>query len=113
MAEQYMKVKEAWKGQGNGDLTKTFIPRYAAPKPDGSGKLRNTLDKREEFILLKEGNPELGDKLQELDDLLEELLEPLEAYDRTMNEIYEEDGSEQTSEWGPRVMRCRYVLGCD
>jgi len=93
---------------------------FVVPKLLSQGKeyaeatgLVKTVDKREEFLLLKESDPVLADKLQQLDDLLEELLLPLEKYDKTMNTIYEEDEIDQVSEWGPRIMRCRFVLGCD
>ena len=81
------------------------------PRINKSLTLNNTLNKRPLYHELQEINPVLADGLLQLDNLLESLLIPCEKYDKTINK--DGDSEKSMSEWGTRIMRCRYVLGVD
>ena len=75
---------------------------------DSKTKLRNTVAKRVEFTGINNAKLKYG--IAQLDVLLEQLLPIAEAYDKAM---CEGDIEGDSWSWGTRLMRCRYVLGCD
>ena len=86
------------------------VRTFAEQRPEGTGKLRKTIILRDEYTKLKVTHPELAQELLELDQMLENLLVPCEEYDRWVNDTEEDSPG---SEWGTRIMRCRYVIGAD
>ena len=77
-----------------------FEIQYTRQSIDKSSRLKKTVNDRLEYIQITD--PILQQGIKDLDDLLESLLTIAENYDKIGD-----------TEWGVRLMRCRYVLGVD